>query len=106
MREIKFRAWGKKDKKMYGIFDPYKDGSIMKQTGAPLHIAPLSYFIFLQYTGLKDVKGVEIFEGDIVITDSMTGVEIVGMEGGNWSPWLLTKWEVIGNKFENKDLLK
>lgn len=57
MREIKFRLWNKEYKEMYepDYYDPI--GSILKQRDSD---------ILMQYTGLKDKNGVEIWEGDIV----------------------------------------
>ena len=56
MREIKFRAWDKEQKKITVIFDIFS-GAIPNITKHDL----------MQYTGLKDKNGKEIYEGDIIL---------------------------------------
>ena len=61
MREIKFRAWNEVLEKMYS-WNEFLNTN-MKQT----FIAPESTaMILMQYTGLKDKNGNEIYEGDII----------------------------------------
>ena len=56
MRDIKFRAWDKESKSMrYNAEDSLS-----------LILSNKQDFELMQYTGLKDKAGVEIYEGDIV----------------------------------------
>ncbi len=61
MKELKFRAWDKEEQIMGVPFDLYEIGMVNGENGYDK-----KYFIILQYTGLHDKRGVEIYEGDIL----------------------------------------
>lgn len=140
-REIKFRAWDKSCNKMRGT-NGVKDCFAIRSDGS------INYdFQLMQYTGLKDKNGVEIYEGDVIPVNIAIEVEagedfqyfqsdefgnrkrinntpkncvIVFKDGmfgflhkqsnyfkGVWIESLnKDKWEVIGNIYENPELLK
>ena len=117
MREIKFRAWDKENK----AFMPSEgyaicDGDVMGlRYGNEMEDVLTDQIELMQYTGLKDMNGVDIYEGDIVRFD--TNVQILESEVtyyhgmftikkyGEKIP-LFTALKVIGNKFENPELLE
>jgi len=109
-REIKFRVWDKNQKRMRFLDLSSSD------FGDP---SWLNAGVLMQYTGLTDRHGVEIYEGDIASYETSTDMpkgEIVPISGGySWKHagiefylWDMykSKIKVIGNVWENKDLLK
>jgi uncharacterized phage protein (TIGR01671 family) len=132
VREIKFRAWDKVLKTIVMDFFIYADGDIHNDTGWDDRHAGCKVnerLVLMQYTGLKDKNGKEIYEGDIVryqkdarfsTDDGKTTSHSIVFAGGAFcmlrnvwptgqSPFYLSGYyeeiEVIGNIYENPDLL-
>lgn len=109
-REIKFRAWDEVSEKILNWND-FLDTN-MKNT----FIAPESTgLILMQYTGLDDKNGKEIYEGDIAKYENMIG-KIMFFNGSfilsdfeeteEWELGVINaEIEVIGNIYENRELL-
>lgn len=128
-REIKFRAWDKVEKEMcYAFWLGFKGKPGTEYAKMPpdfLHCnessdnqPDISDIILMQYTGLKDTNGVEIYEGDVVsqyntLNESTYVGEVKRDETGRYYialhhhvPTVNQRCEVIGNIHENPDLQK
>lgn len=118
MREIKFRAWYKDAEQMLNVRDINfcgEDLDAYEMEGDWLSFQDVE---LMQYTGLKDKNGKEIYEGDIVKEDFSIGkvtfnqgcLEIDWIKNYNsWSDTLrfhVKHIEVVGNIYENSDLLE
>ena len=68
MREIKFRAWDKDNEKMVYIPGVKRTEDWLSPEINELikHCQEEENYILMQYTGLKDKNGKEIYEGDIL----------------------------------------
>lgn len=116
MREIKFRAWRKNNRKMHKaatMNELFSNYGQMNPNGLE----------WMQYTGLKDRNGAEIYEGDLLCVNGNTnGYLIVEFKNCYNGGWVLTHEssdrhlslgarkkrdiEVIGNIHENPELLE
>ena len=110
MRKIKFRAWDNIAKSMYLVSEMYQhiedDGFTKKDS------------ILMQFTGLYDVNGKEIYEGDIIKHRYFSKKGIADVRWSNEQGYYLAiepdgsrtmlnpNSEIIGNIYENPELIQ
>lgn len=123
-REIKFRAWDKAKSHMcfFGPDFDVDDDQFTLSFITPAGMVPpigdhdaMKRYELMQYTGLKDKSGVEIYEGDIVVGQGrgfddrpLVAAWLSEAEDIGWN--LVNdrdvQYKVIGNIYENPELLK
>jgi uncharacterized phage protein (TIGR01671 family) len=134
MREIKFRVWDKLEKSMHMVITLHNPFHMdfcdyaLGQSSDSVRSVQYKDCEIMEFTGLKDKNGKEIYEGDIIITHDTSNGRTVGFEGrifkvifdkgsfelireGNQeSLGILCSYEgmieVLGNIYEDKALLE
>ena len=125
MKDIKFRAWDKKKNNWFGDYgaDLYIElnGTINFGWNGETMDDYTGRIILMQYTGMKDKNGIEIYEGDILFhplqgkrqvyypySEHVASYGLRDIDSGFGSTLQDSHavWEVIGNIYENKELLE
>jgi len=125
MREIKFRAWDKVCREMFYNSELANGDMMVICLDGEIQLSDDDTykpddFILMQYTGLKDKNGKEIYEGDVLHCDGFWNLYAVWDEENARFAFLCTDWVVtqghpiqphisnhciIGNIYENPELL-
>lgn len=111
MKEIKFRAWDGEKLSLFPMlgFDSTVD------LNEQINCSQKNGWELMQFTGLLDKNGKEVYEGDICRVEYIEPKEIKFEKGGfyfgegtplsNFHSWS-EKIEIIGNIYENPELLQ
>lgn len=111
MRDLKFRAYNTIVKRM-------SENTTIKELYRLGDTVQWQHIHIMQYTGIKDKKGKEIYEGDIVFCEQWNPktykvcfiegcFSLCFLENGDYSADIhyTEDFEIIGNIYENKELI-
>lgn len=113
---FKFRAWDTSNNN-FGMSEPFNigdDPAFLLSDGDGYVLQGLKNCIVLQYTGLKDKNGTEIYEGDILV-DGAGYTTVVEWGNGSWvgrgqpldiSEIIEFGVELAGNIYSHPELLE
>lgn len=105
MREIKFRAWDSKNKKM----KYQENGTRFYDSGGvfPCEVIEITHvhhgWEWMQYTGLKDKNGREIYESDIVMFNG--GLKVIEWVDAGFNILSGKEYNIVGNIYEDEELV-
>ncbi|WJD66320.1 YopX family protein [Staphylococcus epidermidis] len=120
----KFRVWDKKEKQMCSVVSIWFSlGSIILENGMYVYERKFNEVELMQSTGVASIyddNNTEIYEGDVVKTYSSPDGRFIGYVGNavsrfevrgvkqyeGWRDNLDGSYVVIGNKFQNPELLE
>lgn len=117
MDSLKFKAFIKDENKVVDVKElSFKYDEVVYESGRYTEVRRFSDVELMQSTGLKDKNGNEIYEGDIIKGPYDTGiigyVMVIGevkydlLEGFQLKQFDLNRTEILGNVYENPELLK
>ena len=130
MKEVKFRSYNTETKKMYYDFDQkIKEVELGKSIHLFVYETGLHFKSLMQYIGIKDIKNNDVYEGDILEVGENLIAEIVfiGLNTKDYGDEIHSAFhakvyrhdkiipidsyfhnncKVIGNIYENKELLQ
>lgn len=128
-RVIKFRAWHKQEQKLYQVVGTFRNMVYLSPSEESLTVVDVVNVELMQFTGLTDKNGKDIYEGDIVDLTCLgyggtysKRVQVLWADFRWWfqttqpdtrgrieALWVESKWqsqcEVIGNIYEHPELL-
>jgi len=121
--ELKFRAFNKSSKKLYrsgALSFSTERHSFMMYSDKDMDGVKDDDMEIMQYTGQKDLNNKDVFQRDIILIDDKKSIVVWDNNRGGWSytdverklkmtPFgrsEANRSDVLGNEFENPELLK